>query len=161
MLVKQFDFLFCLLLYLSIDFILNCEPQECGYGRYLQWKRSLFINPNRDIEADRIYYNRYSFLCPMHPCLSLCSILHPPNDTDANPQLHEGTLRLSGVMGEISRDVVRTYQTNPLFREGGSGRDMLQRILSCLVKSRPEVGYCQVSSVSIKAFLCLSMTYRA
>ncbi len=48
-------------------------------------------------------------------------------------------------MGEIMRDVVRTCQSSPFFKEGGYGRDMLQHVLCALVKARPDVGYCQVT----------------
>ena len=45
--------------------------------------------------------------------------------------------------GEIFRDVVRTYQTNPLFLENNVAREMLTRILIAVSRSCKEVGYCQ------------------
>jgi hypothetical protein len=45
------------------------------------------------------------------------------------------------------RDVSRTFQTNPLFKENQIGRDMLRRILLAVSLSSPEVGYCQVSCI--------------
>jgi hypothetical protein len=46
------------------------------------------------------------------------------------------------------RDVARTFQTNPLFKEKQVGRDMLSRILLAVSLSSPEVGYCQVGYLS-------------
>lgn len=50
----------------------------------------------------------------------------------------------SGQDGEILRDVVRTYQSHPLFVvENGLGRGILTRVLLVFARSVPEVGYCQ------------------
>lgn len=67
---------------------------------------------------------------------------------------------LSGsIPGEILRDVVRTYQANSFFKEGGYGRNILQNVLCALVKSRPDVGYCQVQEMCFYFcvyFLCVN-----
>jgi Rab-GTPase-TBC domain len=58
-----------------------------------------------------------------------------------------------GVLGEIDRDVVRTFQTHPFFKHGRKGSVMLSRILRALVSECPDVGYCQVGKV---LWLCVT-----
>ena len=56
------------------------------------------------------------------------------------------------------RDVVRTYQASPFFKEGGYGRDMLQHVLCALVRSRPDVGYCQGMNFVVGALIVGCLT---
>lgn len=51
----------------------------------------------------------------------------------------------SGQLGEIMRDVGRTFPDHPFFAKTSPGEAMLARILKAIVSSRPDVGYCQVS----------------
>ena len=46
-------------------------------------------------------------------------------------------------IGEIMRDVVRTFPLHPLFQTQGPGEAMLARVLQTVVAMRPDVGYCQ------------------
>ena len=62
-----------------------------------------------------------------------------------------------GVMGEIQRDIVRTYPMHPFFSSGqSSGQVMLGRVLRAIARLHKEVGYCQVSFNSFYCYaLCL------
>jgi hypothetical protein len=50
----------------------------------------------------------------------------------------------SGQLGEIMRDLGRTFPDHPFFAKTSPGEAMLARILKAIVSSRPDVGYCQV-----------------
>lgn len=46
-------------------------------------------------------------------------------------------------LGEIHRDVVRTFQTHPFFKAGKQGETMLRNTLIALLIEFPRMGYCQ------------------
>ena len=60
---------------------------------------------------------------------------------------HVGVSRAStnttGQIGEVMRDVMRTFPDQPFFLDGMPGQDMLARVLQACIVSQPEVGYCQ------------------
>ena len=57
---------------------------------------------------------------------------------------HEANCLSSGQLGEIMRDIGRTFPDHEFFSENCAGQEMLARILKAIVSSRPDVGYCQV-----------------
>lgn len=57
----------------------------------------------------------------------------------------------SGQLGEIMRDVGRTFPEHPIFVHDGIGEIMLGNILKATVSMRPDIGYCQV--LSLETFL--------
>lgn len=59
----------------------------------------------------------------------------------------------SGQIGEVMRDVKRTFPTRPFFFDGMPGQDMLARILQACVISQPDVGYCQGMNFVVGSFI--------
>lgn len=56
-------------------------------------------------------------------------------------------MKNEGVIGDILRDINRTFPTHVLFRSsGGMGQIMLENVLRCLSEYFPDIGYCQVDS---------------
>lgn len=58
-----------------------------------------------------------------------------------------------GQIGEVMRDVKRTFPMQPFFADGMPGQDMLARILQACIISQPEVGYCQGMNFVVGAFI--------
>lgn len=53
-------------------------------------------------------------------------------------------------LGDISRDVSRTFPTHVLFKaEGDFGQSMLENILRCVSEYFPNIGYCQVCFIKV------------
>lgn len=53
-------------------------------------------------------------------------------------------------LGDISRDVSRTFPTHVLFKaDGDFGQSMLENILRCVSEYFPNIGYCQVSFIGM------------
>jgi len=48
-----------------------------------------------------------------------------------------------GQVGEIVRDVVRTFPGHPFFKSGCAGERMLGRVLQAVAAANPKIGYCQ------------------
>lgn len=61
----------------------------------------------------------------------------------------EATCLSSGQLGEIMRDVGRTFPEHPIFVRDGVGEAMLANILKATVSVRPDIGYCQVSEQTL------------
>ncbi|KAK8833572.1 hypothetical protein WA577_001506, partial [Blastocystis sp. JDR] len=56
----------------------------------------------------------------------------------------ETFIKNEGVIGDISRDINRTFPTHILFRHsGGMGQIMLENVLRCISEYYPSIGYCQ------------------
>lgn len=56
-------------------------------------------------------------------------------------------MKNEGVIGDILRDINRTFPTHVLFRSsGGMGQIMLENVLRSLNDYFPDIGYCQVES---------------
>ena len=54
-------------------------------------------------------------------------------------------MKNEGVIGDILRDINRTFPTHVLFRSsGGMGQIMLENVLRSLNEYFPDIGYCQV-----------------
>ena len=53
------------------------------------------------------------------------------------------TSHTTGELGEIMRDVNRTYPTHELFKGPKRGEKLLSRVLKAVVTALPDVGYCQ------------------
>jgi hypothetical protein len=85
-------------------------------------------------EGDLVgYYLRYfNFLF----LFILCSHIEDSN---------EANCLSAGQLGEIMRDVGRTFPEHPIFSRNGPGETMLGNILKAIVSLRPDIGYCQVS----------------
>ena len=58
-----------------------------------------------------------------------------------------------GQMGEIMRDVRRTFPSHPFFREGARGNIMLGRVLRAFSTARPDIGYCQGMNFVVGVFI--------
>lgn len=57
----------------------------------------------------------------------------------------ETFMKNEGVIGDILRDINRTFPTHVLFRSsGGMGQIMLENVLRSLNEYFPDIGYCQV-----------------
>ncbi|CAH0484288.1 unnamed protein product [Peronospora farinosa] len=55
----------------------------------------------------------------------------------------QATLEMTGVEGEIGRDVERTFPTNPFFSEKDDGRRLLGNVLKAIAVYADDIGYCQ------------------
>ena len=61
----------------------------------------------------------------------------------------EAFIKNEGVIGDILRDVNRTFPTHCLFKTaGGLGQLMLENVLRCISECYPDIGYCQVGETS-------------
>lgn len=57
----------------------------------------------------------------------------------------EAFIKNEGVIGDILRDVNRTFPTHCLFKTaGGLGQLMLENVLRCISECYTDIGYCQV-----------------
>lgn len=57
----------------------------------------------------------------------------------------ETFIKNEGVIGDILRDVNRTFPTHCLFKNsGGLGQLMLENVLRCISECYTDIGYCQV-----------------
>jgi hypothetical protein len=63
----------------------------------------------------------------------------------------------TGNMGELQRDISRTFPAHQFFKAGEPGEIMLTRILTAVILSCPDVGYCQVSRC-IRLIYCCHMS---
>jgi hypothetical protein len=59
---------------------------------------------------------------------------------------NEANCLSAGQLGEIMRDIGRTFPQHPIFTHDGPGELMLANILKAIVSLRPDIGYCQVPS---------------
>lgn len=67
----------------------------------------------------------------------------------------EEFLKSEGVIGDISRDVNRTFPTHILFQPPANlGQHMLEHILRCISEYFPNIGYCQVWSDCLLVHAC-------
>ena len=55
----------------------------------------------------------------------------------------DATCRSTGQIGEIMRDVRRTFPAHPFFHRGSRGNRILGRVLRAFATMRPDIGYCQ------------------
>lgn len=62
-------------------------------------------------------------------------------------QFVEASTQTSGPVGEIMRDVRRTFPNHSFFIHDGPGEKMLSKVLIAISIYNPEVGYCQVCSL--------------
>lgn len=65
---------------------------------------------------------------------------------------NEANCLSSGQIGEIMRDVGRTFPEHPIFTRSGPGEVMLANILKATVSLRPDLGYCQVRQIFFRTF---------
>lgn len=87
--------------------------------------------------ADIVSYSTYE------PCMKLGALPHTQQ---------------TGLEGEISRDVPRTFVSHPFFSDAnGQGQKLLFRILTALAIRYPQVGYCQGMNFVVAVMLVVAM----
>jgi hypothetical protein len=102
------------------------------------------------VDRDKLLHNPFFFTTGLPNFLSytLLNAFFTPrcrfSEYTRQKAFDKSKLTVSGIYGEIARDVVRTYQSFQFFKRGHIGCHMLFNILSAVATLRPDVGYCQV-----------------
>ncbi|CAI5740155.1 unnamed protein product [Peronospora destructor] len=65
----------------------------------------------------------------------------------------QATLKMTGIEGEIGRDIERTFPTNPFFSEKDDGRRLLGNVLKAIAVYADDIGYCQGTNYVVAVLL--------
>lgn len=127
------------------DGLIYCETPSFGLQRYRLWSALLMLDPD------------FGSSCPASASAlfnSHATTMSIASTKDSNESTIAYYLRLAevdtnasslsqGQIGEIVRDVVRTFPGHPFFKRGMIGERMLGRILQAVAAAYPNIGYCQ------------------
>jgi len=129
--------------FISVDKMLNVLTESyirsCNQSKN-RWRESRLSRFNYwfslVMSTDvRIYISQY-FNCTTKSERLLFYKIHSQFSPSAN-------CLSTGIIGEIMRDVRRTFPSHSFFRKGQRGSVMLTRILKAFSSARPDIGYCQ------------------
>jgi hypothetical protein len=140
--MKLFILSFLLPLCHRLDGISQHPIDQRQRFQFWVWALKRKILPTVEIEDSVGFYLRSSLTitCPL-PLELMVAASHIEDSNEAN-------CLSSGQLGEIMRDIGRTFPQHPIFARNCPGELMLANILKAIVSLRPDIGYCQVPPVS-------------
>ena len=126
------------------DALNHSSPPPFGERRFRLWRCLLQFDP--DAGSSR---KKRSSVYNTHDVTMSAAVSVRPGETTMCYYLRlaemdtDATCLSAGQVGEIVRDVVRTFPGHPFFRSGMPGERMLGRILQAVAAAYPGIGYCQ------------------
>ncbi|CAH0521237.1 unnamed protein product [Peronospora belbahrii] len=72
----------------------------------------------------------------------------------------QATLKLTGMEGEISRDIERTFPADPFFSDEDDGRRLLGNVLKAVAVYADDIGYCQGMNYVVASLLLVMKDVR-